>query len=198
MKDEDLYTTALQIRILAGIMVRIAARSIEQRFHACGLPISSLQHGVMRLLGQHPYTSSELSRKMHLDPATLVPVVDALERHGYVQRGKDPSDRRRTPLLLTDEGAALLARVPVFDPDDAMVVALTHMGDAPAQQLLHLLRELVGSMAPETDILRDTESVAQAACELFRSQERACGAAQGPARPRSPGAEEAFLKQGDT
>jgi DNA-binding MarR family transcriptional regulator len=193
MNDEDLYTTALEIRILAGILAKIAGRSLEQRFHAHGIPISSLQHGVMRLLCQHSYTSSELSRKMHLDPATLVPVVDALERHGYVQRGKDASDRRRTPLLLTDEGADLLARVPVFDRDDATIVALTCLGDAQARQLLLLLRELVNCMLPQTDILRDTESIAQAARELFRSQAQACDAAQAQA-----GDEEASLKHGDS
>jgi DNA-binding MarR family transcriptional regulator len=33
-----------------------------------------------------------------LDPSTLVPAVDALERKGLAMRGQDPNDRRRNPL----------------------------------------------------------------------------------------------------
>src|SRR5262245_58437933 len=115
MQDEELFATALEIRILTKTLASIASRSLEQRLQQHGAPISALQHGVMRLLCLHPYTSSELSRRMHLDPATLVPVVDALERRGYIQRSKDPADRRRCPLVLTQAGADLLAHVPAFE-----------------------------------------------------------------------------------
>jgi DNA-binding MarR family transcriptional regulator len=177
MQDEELFATALEIRILTKIMSSIASRGLEQHLQAHGAPISSLQHGVMRLLCQHQYTSSELSRKMHIDPATLVPVVDALERHGYVQRGKDPADRRRSPLLLTEGGAELLARVPVFDRSDALVSAIDSLGEQQARELLRLLRELIGRMAPDGDLAGDLASIAQTAREVFRAR---AGASQSP------------------
>jgi DNA-binding MarR family transcriptional regulator len=179
MRDEELYATALEIRILAKTLASIATRSLEQHLQEHGAPISSLQHGVMRLLCHHQHTSSELSRKMNLDPATLVPVIDALERHGYVQRGKDPSDRRRSPLLLTEAGADLLARVPVFNRSDTLACALVSLGAEPTRELLRLLRELIGSMAPDRELADHLASIEQTARDMFRRQAVDSGSAPG-------------------
>lgn len=170
MQDEELYATALEIRILTKTLTSLATRSLEQHLQEHGAPISALQHGVMRMLFHHQHTSSELSRRMHLDPATLVPVIDALERHGYVQRVKDPNDRRRSPLLLTEAGADLLARVPVFNRSDALACALASMGAEPSRELLRLLRELLGHMAPHGELADHLASLAQTARDMYRAQ----------------------------
>lgn len=141
--DAALHAAAHEIRILASILTKIATRDMEQRMHASGVTISGLQHGLLHLLRNHPYTSSELSRKMKLTPATLVPAVDALERHGLVERGKDPADRRRTPLVVTCAGRALLEQVPIVAKDDALVNSLASMDEQKQQHLLDTLRELV-------------------------------------------------------
>ena len=142
----ELHATALETRILLSIVNKWSARCLEQRLHAAGLPISSLQYGVMRLLCRERHTISELSRKMALAPATLVPVVDALERHGYVARGRDPKDRRRTPLVLTEQGAAILSDIPPVVDDDVLVRGLAALGPEKRRQLLALLRELLGTL----------------------------------------------------
>jgi len=144
--EAELHAAAHEIRILASILSKVANRDVEQRFQTCGANISGLQYGLLRLLRDHPYTSSELSRKMLLTPATLVPAVDALERYGFVERGRDPHDRRRTPLVVTDAGRALLERVPAVDNDDALVQSLKGMEAEQRQQLLAALRTLVGSL----------------------------------------------------
>jgi DNA-binding MarR family transcriptional regulator len=170
MRDEDLYATALEIRILTKTLASIATRSLEQYLQEHGARISSLQHGVMRMLSQNQYTSSELSRRMNLDPATLVPVIDALERHGYVRRGKDPNDRRRSPLFLTTAGADLLAGIPLFNRSDVLVCALQTLGAEPTRELLHLLRELLGHMMPDDALADHLASIAQTARDMFRAQ----------------------------
>ncbi len=144
--DAELHAAAHEIRILASILSKIATRDVEQRLQAGGVNISGMQYGLLRLLRDHPYTSSELSRKMMLTPATLVPAVDALERQGFVERGRDPHDRRRTPLVVTDAGRTLLERVPIIDNDDALVQSLIAMEVNQRQQLLAALRVLVGSL----------------------------------------------------
>jgi MarR family transcriptional regulator, organic hydroperoxide resistance regulator len=143
--QED-HATALEIRILISIGTKLAARDLEQRLLAHGLAISSLQHGMLRLLKQHQYTISELSRKLALTSATLVPAVDVLERQGLVTRSHDPSDRRRTPLLLTESGANILTRVPAVDDTDIVVTSLRSLGHEDQQQLLALLRRLISAM----------------------------------------------------
>ena len=87
-----------------------------------------------------------------LDPSTLVPAVDTLERNGYVRRTKDPKDRRRTPLEITGQGTALLAQFPMLDEQDALVKALGQMSDDHQQQLLTLLRELVSNLKSEAEV----------------------------------------------
>jgi DNA-binding MarR family transcriptional regulator len=170
MHDEELFATALEIRILTKIMIQIATRSQEQHLQAHGASCSTLQHGIMRQLYHHQYTSSELSRRMYIDPATLVPVVDALERQGYVQRGKDPSDRRRNPLSLTESGAELLAQIPLFDHTGPLASGLASLGNAQARELLRLLRELIMHMAPDIDLVGEQGTIAQTAREMFQTQ----------------------------
>jgi DNA-binding MarR family transcriptional regulator len=92
---------------------------------------------------------------MHREPATLVPVVDALEDKGLVKRGKDAKDRRRTPLTITETGTAVLDRVPLVDENDVIVNALKELGDQKVQRLLTLLRELA------TQVSKDKNKVAK-------------------------------------
>src|SRR5260221_216207 len=81
--------------------------------------LGGLQFGVMRILHHHSFTIKELSNKMTLSAAALVPVIDSLEREGLATRGHDPADRRRTPLTLTPKGRDLIAGLPIIAPDDA-------------------------------------------------------------------------------
>lgn len=55
-------------------------------------------------------SQQDLSRLLHLDPTTMVALVDEMERAGQVERRRNPSDRRRYILRLTDEGRAALER----------------------------------------------------------------------------------------
>lgn len=189
MQDEELYATGLEIRILAKMVASIATRSLEQHLREHGVLISMRQHRVMRLLIHDQYTINELSRRMNLAPATLVPVIDALERQGYVQRGKDPNDRRRSPLILTTAGADLLARVPLSNRSDTLACALRSLGAEPTRELLRLLRELLRHMMPE-DVLADhLASIAQTAHDMFRVEAAAGGptSEQGDAPERTQG-----------
>ena len=48
-----------------------------------------------------------LAARLGLDPTLVVGLVDALEQRGLVTRTKDPADRRRNRLDLTDDGSGL-------------------------------------------------------------------------------------------
>lgn len=120
--------------------------------------ISGLQHGLLRMLSYKDYTISELSRKFILNPSTLVPAVDSLERKGLVKRGKDPKDRRRTPLVLTESGSELVGRVSTIDSEDTLVKSLNVLGPEASQELRRLLRQLVQSMPEGEEILQEIAS----------------------------------------
>jgi DNA-binding MarR family transcriptional regulator len=61
------------------------------------------------LAGGPKLSQQDLSRLLNLDPTTVVSVVDEMERNRHVERQRDPSDRRRYNLFLTDAGRAVLA-----------------------------------------------------------------------------------------
>lgn len=147
---ETLTTTALEIRRLFWMVTRLTHRDVVRRLESRGIALGGLPFGVLRMLRRHPCTSSELSRDMMLAPATLVPAVDALERAGFVKRGRDPADRRRTPLTLTERGHALVTAVPMVSKSDSLVRGLGALSETERVQLRRLLRTLVHAMMPST------------------------------------------------
>jgi DNA-binding MarR family transcriptional regulator len=146
MHVEELHSVALELHILAGILVKIGKRDLEQRLDSCGACIGPLPFGILRLLSYKERTISEIGRRMMITPATLVPVIDTLERGGLVRRGLDPRDRRRTPLSITAQGTDLLSRVPMVDRNDSLIRGLEAVGTEKSGQLLALLRDLVEHM----------------------------------------------------
>lgn len=151
--DDEFSSRAEELRALIMLVGKAIMRDLDRRLEASGAGVSGPQFGVMRLLCQESATISELSSRMMLTPATLVPVVDALERKGFVQRGTDPRDRRRVPLLLTDAGAQAVARVAGVSDTDSLTQALIGLGAEKAQQLQMLLRELVNHLAADDALL---------------------------------------------
>lgn len=61
------------------------------------------------LAGGPELSQQDLSRLLNLDPTTVVTVIDEMERNGHVERRRNPADRRRYNLILTDSGRAALA-----------------------------------------------------------------------------------------
>ena len=51
----------------------------------------------------------ELCQALGIDSGNMVELVDGLEARGYAQRRRDPRDRRRYLLAMTDEGRAAFA-----------------------------------------------------------------------------------------
>ena len=55
-------------------------------------------------------TQRELAEFLALDPSQIVPLVDALEKQGFVERTPDPADRRSKVITATAEGRKLYAK----------------------------------------------------------------------------------------
>lgn len=140
------YMMAVEIRILAAVLARVASRSLEERFNTHGANISGLQYGILRTLAAEHMTLSALSKRFVLDPSTLVPVIHTLERRQLIARSRDASDRRRWILSLTPEGENLIGSVPMFNENDVLYQSLGEMGGEKVQELLKLLREAVQRM----------------------------------------------------
>src|SRR5258708_11073311 len=151
---------ASQIRSLTTLIVRAAARDLDQRLTAQGAVVTGLRYSVLRLLADQPRTISELSRSLLLSATTLVPVVDALERAGFMVREKDRKDGRRSPLVLTTQGQEMVARISLVDDDDALRQSIERLGAAKSQQLVTLLQELALLLSADEKLVNEPTSVA--------------------------------------
>jgi DNA-binding MarR family transcriptional regulator len=153
MRTAELASLAHQIRSLTTICAKLMAHHLEHHLAQYWPGMSGPQYGVLRILECNPSTIRELSERMLLAPSTLVPIVDRLESESLVVRGKDPEDRRRTPLMLTEQARQLLVRVPTVDAQNHLGQALQAMGVEKSRQLSLLLQELVANLANDHGIV---------------------------------------------
>ena len=98
-----------------------------------------------------PLTPSEVARRMTfpVTTATMTGVLDTLERNGYVERQRHPTDRRRVNLHLTRQGRRVV--------DDVLPLMWEH-GKAWTSALNKSERvKLTDTLAVLSEHLRDTE-----------------------------------------
>jgi DNA-binding MarR family transcriptional regulator len=155
MDAAEFHRVTIEIRALMMLIMKITTGDINQRLAANNIDLNAMQFGMIRALYHHPYTLSELSKFFALDPSTLVPVVDMLEQKGLIERGRDPHDRRRVPLHLTNDGIELFQKVSILPQDSVLGRSFEQMGEAKTLQFLELLRELVQTMPEGEGVLCD-------------------------------------------
>lgn len=94
----------------AFIKLQRAAESVSSRVHAVLPPeLTVTQFGVLESLHHiGPLCQSELAEKLLKSGGNLTLVVDNLEKAGYVQRERDPADRRFVVVKLTPKGQTFI------------------------------------------------------------------------------------------
>ncbi|MFH5832089.1 MarR family winged helix-turn-helix transcriptional regulator [Halalkalibaculum sp. DA3122] len=91
----------------AFIKLMRATESINSRLnrHLADADITVSQFGVLEaLLHLGPLNQKSLGEKLLKSGGNITMVIDNLERCGYVERHRDPEDRRSVLIHLTDEG----------------------------------------------------------------------------------------------
>jgi DNA-binding MarR family transcriptional regulator len=87
---------------------RRSTATIKESLRALSIQLSLLNHQVgahlglkdvdldcLDLINRHgPLSPSALARRAGLHPATMTGILDRLERHSWIARDRDPSDRR--------------------------------------------------------------------------------------------------------
>ncbi len=82
----------------------------EQWAHEAGFRPGCI--GVLRVVAaREPASQREVSDQLMLDPSDVVTLVDILERAGMVERRRDPADRRRYALEITEGGRRAVVRL---------------------------------------------------------------------------------------
>jgi len=119
----------------AFIKLQRAAESVSSRVHSV-LPseLTITQFGVLEALHHiGPLCQSELAQKLLKSGGNLTLVVDNLEKAGYVQRERDPADRRFVVVKLTPKGqtfiAALFPKVVANVTREMAILSATEISD---------------------------------------------------------------------
>ena len=101
--------TSHQSLVLIDHVARIARRRSEIALAPTGLRPRHLV--ALTILREHGTTTqSALCEALRLDPTNLVGLLNELEERSLLTRRRDPADRRRHIVELTDAGATALTR----------------------------------------------------------------------------------------
>ncbi|MFD2629510.1 MarR family winged helix-turn-helix transcriptional regulator [Oceanobacillus kapialis] len=71
--------------------------------------INARQYGVLLFVEENPYSSQkDIAENLRIDRTTMVSHIDHLETLGFVERTRNPKDRRSYSLLIKQKGNEVL------------------------------------------------------------------------------------------
>ena len=137
------YPSALAARIgfLLSRAHLIARERADRALHELEMSMKGYA-ALATLVSDGPTSQHRLSQRIRMDPATMVDVIDSLERSGHIVRRRNPKDRREYALQTTAKGRALLARA-----ERALTLAESEIVRDLSVRETKLLRELLGRIA---------------------------------------------------
>ncbi|MBV8536464.1 MAG: winged helix-turn-helix transcriptional regulator [Alphaproteobacteria bacterium] len=131
---------------LLGYELRRAQMRVFQDFEAAmeELGLTPGQLGALFLIeANRGLSQSELGAVLGIDRSSVVPLIDRLQKRGWVRRAARASDRRAHALELAPAGVALLARLlPRLEAHETRIAAGLQPGERKR------LFELLAKMAP--------------------------------------------------
>jgi len=136
--------TAPDVRIVHALRRLLRALEINSRRLAAETGVTSAQLSCMKMLDLPDVdTATEVARRVHLSPSTVVGILDRLEDRKYITRKRDGRDRRVVRVTLTREGKTLVRKTP---HPVRNLLELQHNGltEADAGHIADALEKLVG------------------------------------------------------
>jgi DNA-binding MarR family transcriptional regulator len=131
-----MVSLAAQLGVLLAGRGAVAGARVREALAAEGLNMRSVF--TLTHLADGPVNQQALIDLLGVDPSALVAVLNELEGLGLATRQRDPADRRRHIVTLTDRGATALRSIEsVLDKtDDDLFAALSAEERAQLERLL--------------------------------------------------------------
>ena len=134
------------INNLLGFHIRLAHGAVYRHFIEtfAHLELTQKQVSVLWLVADHPgIGQSELARRLQMDRATVLAIVNRLQSRDFVAREVHGHDARRRSLILTPAGEAALteARAAILDHERWLT---QRFSKREAKQLVALLSRIHG------------------------------------------------------
>jgi len=139
-----------RLSVLSNAVSRRIADIYEREFD-----LSVWQWRIMAVLGEHGgLTSTEVAQRTLMDKPTVSRAAASLIERGILSRETDAKDRRRAPLTLTTEGAAIYAAVipRALECEQELLDALSAED---AATLHRLLTRLASVASPDMPLWKD-------------------------------------------
>ena len=151
-----------------GLIIKIASKSIEKTLDAelrkrCGL--SAGQWKVIGALAlKDGLSQKDLAEMVFVEGPTLVPILDKMERDGFVRRRVNPQDRRNNLIFLTKKSELLI---------DSIIDCVLHVRkvitkDIPVEQL-EITKNVLRKITENSDASRG-ETKAKSLLKILRSK----------------------------
>jgi len=135
------------MRIIRSVRRIIRAADIDSRKLAAEHQITAPQlMCLMAVAEAKRATAIEVARRVHLDPSTLVGVMDRLEAKGLIKRERDLKDRRLVWIAPTTAGRTLVIKTP-FPLQNVIEQALLRMTIPRRKQVATCIEHLAEQMA---------------------------------------------------
>lgn len=105
-----------EINNIVGFHIRLAHGAVYRHFTETfsDLDLTQKQVSVLWLVDDHPdIAQTGLAKRMRMDRATTMAIINRLQKRGYLVRGKSKTDGRKQTLNLTGDGRQALASAKV-------------------------------------------------------------------------------------
>ncbi len=132
------------INDIVGFHIRLAHGAVYRHFMEtfAHLDLTQKQVSVLWLVSDHPgIAQTDLARRLRMDRATVMAIVNRLQDRGYLERGRSEVDKRRQTLHLLPAGHAALraARKAILDHEKWLKSRFTRRE---VDQLIRLLTRI--------------------------------------------------------
>ncbi len=114
-------------------------------------PIQDLRSSECELLGLLYFNlvngakanpASKLSNQLHITPAAVTHLLNPLETAGYINRQKDPTDRRYVLISLSVKGQQV-AETMILDSQEKLSELVSHLGEDDSKTLNRIMSNLI-------------------------------------------------------
>ncbi len=140
---EDPYLTRSLGFLLADVS-RLVRKRFDQRARALGL--TRAQWRVLaQLRRREGINQRDLAEILEIESITLVRHIDRLEAKGWVERRRDPSDRRAWRLHLNDQVQPILDKMREFS-EQTRAEALAGISEKDSEELIDRLLQIKSNM----------------------------------------------------
>ncbi|MGA9172803.1 MAG: MarR family transcriptional regulator [Thermoactinomyces sp.] len=142
MEAKELLEITESFRASIGTILKKSKQQLEKRLKEQGEEITAHQYAILVRLSKGNLTVKELGEKFSIEPPTLIPIIDLLERKKLLVRIPDLKDRRRKLLQVTERGNELIGNMRSNIKSDAVAQAFLRMGKEKSETLIRLLQQM--------------------------------------------------------